>query len=160
MLRLRRPDRSSESAVMANDNRALPGANASLAIIRPAAVVQRRTRSARLPDDSLAAWLVEIVAGGSNGRYEQSELADWIMAAVPRRHWTAAGHLWCTMSGLTTSRAGVIRLSGPLTLEQARHVLWAVRRRARGVVRDELAAQSSRRRREVPVGDLHGGAVA
>ncbi|MBW3642691.1 MAG: hypothetical protein KY447_07225 [Actinobacteria bacterium] len=144
---------------MPNYRRALLGADTDLAILRPAAVAQRRARSARLPDDTLAAWLVEIVAGGSKS-YEQSELADWIMAAVPRRHWTAVGHLWCTMSGLTTNRAGVIRLSGPLTLEQARHVLWAVRRRARGDVRDELAAQSARRRREVPVGDLHGGAVA
>ena len=121
---------------------------------------RQRRRPAPRREEDLAAWLVEIVAGGPNRRHAESELADWLMAAVPRRHWPAVGHLWCTMNGLTATRSGVIRVAGPLTLDQARHVLWAVRRRARGVVRDELAAQSSRRRKEVPVGDLHGGAVA
>lgn len=108
-------------------------------------------------DDELVAWLVEIVGVGPRDR---QDLGAWLMAAVPPRHWSAAGHLWCAMTGLTSSQAGAIRVSGPLTHEQARHVLWAVRRRARGAVRDELAAQSARRRREIPVGDLQGGAVA
>lgn len=118
---------------------------------------RRRTRSAVQRDEDLAAWLVEVVATCSNCQLARADLADWLLAAVPRRHWSALGHLWCTMNGFTTAtNAGVIRLAGPLTLEQALHVLWAVRRRARGVVRDELAAQSARRRREVPVGDLRG----
>lgn len=115
-------------------------------------------RSAPLSDDELVAWLVGIDTAGPADRCAQ-ELADWLMAAVPRRHWTAVGHLWCTMTGLTTTQAGVIQVAGPLTHDQARHVLWAVRRRARGAVRDELIAQSARRRREIPVGDLQGGFV-
>ena len=39
-------------------------------------------------------------------------------------------------------------------------VLWAVRRRARGAVRDERASQSALRHREVPVGGFRGGALA
>lgn len=116
-------------------------------------------RTAPLSDDELVAWLVDIVAARPSDRRTE-DLADWLMAAVPTRHWSAAGHVWCSMTGLTSTRSGVIRVSGPLAQEQARHVLWAVRRRARGAVRDELASQSARRRREIPVGDLQGGAVA
>ena len=119
---------------------------------------RRRARSAPPADDDLVAWLVDIVAGPTDRR--APDLADWLMAAVPRRHWTAVGHLWCTMNGLTATRSGVIRVADSLTPDQARHVLWAVRRRARGAVHDELAAQSAQRRREIPVGDLQGGAVA
>ena len=116
-------------------------------------------RSAPLSDDQLIAWLVDIAAAIPSDRCER-ELADWLMAVVPRHHRTAVGHLWCTMNGLTATHAGAIRVAGPLTNERARHVLSAVRRRARGAVRDELAAQSARRRREIPVGDLQAGFVA
>ena len=109
--------------------------------------------------DDLAAWLVRIAAAGTGRGRDRPELAEWLMAAVPRRHWAALGHLWCAMNGLTTRRAGVIRLAGPLSIEQAHHVVWAVRRRARGVVHDERAAQARRRRREIPVADLHPRAV-
>ncbi len=110
-------------------------------------------------DDDLVDWLVDIVADGV-GEQEAHDLADWLMAVLPRRHWSAAGHLWCSMNGRTKTAAGVIRVTGPLTHEQARHVLWAVRRRARGVVRDEHALHSALREREVPVGDFQSGAVA
>ena len=86
-------------------------------------------RSAPLSDDQLVAWLVDIAAA-IPGDWCERELADWLMAVVPRRHWTAVGHLWCTMNGLTATHAGAIRVGGPLTNERARHVLSAVRRRA------------------------------
>lgn len=119
----------------------------------------RWRRPGRPPsDDDLVAWLVDIFAAGA-GRHDAHDLADWLMAVLPRRHWSAAGHLWCSINGRTNA-AGVIRVTGPLTYEQARHVLWAVRRRARGAVRDERASQFALRHREVPVGDFRGGALA
>lgn len=129
----------------------------------PASPSRRRLgrwlRPGRSPsDDDLVAWLVDIAAEGVRAQ-DAHDLADWLMAVLPRRHWSAAGHLWCSINGRTNT-AGVIRVTGPLTHEQARHVLWAVRRRARGAVRDERASQSALRRREVPVGDFRGGALA
>lgn len=129
----------------------------------PASPSRRRSGRWRRPgrppsDDDLVAWLMDIVAAGV-GRHDAHDLADWLMAVLPRRDWSAAGHLWCSINGRTNA-AGVIRVTGPLTHEQARHVLWAVRRRARGAVRDERASQSALRHREVPVGDFRGGALA
>ncbi|MDP9441784.1 MAG: hypothetical protein M3P34_06345 [Actinomycetota bacterium] len=145
---------------MPNNDKTLLRTDTDLASRRSTTGARHQARPGGQQDDDLVAWLVNIAATGASRRHSQSELAEWLMVAVPRRHWAAVGHLWCTMNGLTATRTEVIRLAGPLTLEQARHVLWAVRRRARGVVRDELAAQLARRRREIPVGDLRGDAVA
>lgn len=157
-MRLRRPPRAPESALMLENRLALDDAE-----LDPASPSRRRLGRRRRPghspsDDDLVAWLVDIVAEGVGGQ-NAHDLADWLMAALPRRHWSAAGHLWCSINGRTNT-AGVIRVTGPLTDEQARHVLWAVRRRARGAVRDERAAQSALRHREVPVGDFRGGVFA
>jgi hypothetical protein len=120
----------------------------------------RRPGSGHLPsDDDLVAWLVDIVARGPGDQCSH-DLAHWLMAVLPRRHWAVAGHLWCSMNAGTPTWAGVVYGAGLLTDEQARHVLWAVRRRARGAIRDELASQSALRHREVPMGDLRSGAVA
>ena len=143
---------------MLDDRLALHGAEPD-----PSSPIRRHLGSRRRPgrspsDDELVAWLVDVVADGV-GEGSAQDLADWLMAVLPRRHWSAAGHLWCSMNGWTGS-AGVLRVSGSLTHDQARHVLWAVRRRARGAVRDERASQAALRQREVPVGDFRGGAVA
>lgn len=155
--RLRRPAAAPDIGVMFHDHERPLATDTDSTSRRLRMGARRRTRSAAVQsDDDLAAWLVEIVAICSSCRRPPAELADWLQAAVPRRHWPALGHLWCAMNGLTATKPGVIRLAGPMTLEQARHVLWAVRRRARGVVSDEMAAQTARRRREVPIGDLRG----
>ena len=125
--------------------------------LTPAAL---RHRPAPGEDDDLAAWLVAIVGDGTGHGEAQSELADWLIAAVPPAHWSALGHLWCALNGLNSGRTGIVRLRGSLTVDQARRVLCGVRRRARGVVLDDVARQAARQRREVPVGDFSSSAVA